>query len=191
MIRANRNWEAAQQLLLPPWNLQSGSDFFLQSSTKAANWLPKETTQTLLFLCLSANFSFRCLFFHCPRAVNGVSKDNTVRIWCPDMWWREPGSGGYADAGIMHCLSMHGLIPAGQYLYWAITASARQQWIVLLFWQWSSEGVSHNEFLLIFLVMSSNCMWLESWLLFSHLFSEVPLLLTLYPICMDGRGGQS
>ncbi len=147
----------------------------LQSSTKAANRLPKNS-RTLLFLCLIANFSFRCLFFSCPGIVNGASNEYTVRISVPGCVMKgELVAGGKPRERIMHCLNTHGLIPAGEWLHWAITASARQHWIVLLFWQRSSEGVSHNEFLLIFLVMSSNCMWLESWLLFSHLLPEVPL----------------
>lgn len=83
---------------------------------------------------------------------------------------------------VPHCLN-----PAGEQLYWIITASARQHQIVLLFWQWSAEGVTHNEFLLIFSVMSSNCVWLASWLLFSHLLPEVPLLLTFFVLFGWGK----
>lgn len=144
------------------------------TTTTAAEWLPNE--QILFFFCAFLQ-TFHCVAcFQMPLNYKWSLKRQHCQDLVPWSVMKAAGSGGQAMGRIMHCLSTHGVIPPGEWLYWAITASARQHWIVLLFWQWSSEGVFHNEFLLIFLVMSSNCMWLESWLLFSHLHPEVPLL---------------
>lgn len=60
----------------------------LQSSTKTVNWQLEEEQQCSYF-CAFLQIFILLLVFNCPRLVNGVSKENAVRIWCPGVWWRE------------------------------------------------------------------------------------------------------
>lgn len=144
-------------------------------STEAAEWRPREQQQCpLVSVPLLQTFHLAACIQTALRLWNGVSKErkkkkNGCQNLAPGHMMKGGLAAGCKTTGrIMHCLSTHGLIPAGEWLYWAITASARKHFIVLLFCQRSSEGAPHNGFLLIFLVVSSNCMWLESWLLFSR-----------------------
>lgn len=90
----------------------------------------------------SANFLFlRSFFFsQLPSTCKCCfeKKKNAVRIWC--VWRGVAVAVGKAMGRIMRRSSRQGLVPAGERLYWAITASARQRWIVLLFWRRCSEG---------------------------------------------------
>lgn len=114
---------------------------------------------------------FKCIFRpvgSCPHIVNIALKYKTARILCLSRWWWgvNKASHGKDFASLEHAwLNSSRRMTSPGYYRFSSTASR----IVLLFCQRSSEGVSHNEFLLISLVMSSNCMWLESRLLFSHL----------------------
>lgn len=147
-------------------------------STEAAEWRPREQQQCPLFRCLCCKLFIWLLVFKRPsdckmvfqkKQKKGKKEKNGCQNLVPGHMMKGGLAAGCKTTGrIMHCLSTHGLIPAGEWLYWAITASARKHFIVLLFCQRSSEGAPHNGFLLIFLVVSSNCMWLESWLLFSR-----------------------
>lgn len=83
----------------------------------------------------------------------------------------------------MHCLSRHGLIPLGEWLYWTITTSAQQHWVVLFVLSVELWGVSHNEFLLIFSghVIKLCVAWIVTTVFSSAPWGSSPLL-TFYPI---------
>lgn len=119
------------------------------------------------------------LLFVSGWILNDVSKENHARL--RQMMkgalaaWRKPG-GGLAWKSVVWFLQekdITGLLPFQ-------LGSTK---LFLLFCQRSSVGVSLSGFLLIFLVMSSNCMWLEPRRLFPHLFHWGSFsILTSFPL---------